>query len=596
MNDMATKQAATLGRVAALREGVLRVMKQHFPAQFSAAERQLGHKLGAREDADSVLLAFLEGFVRTHSPTGALAAPVPPVVDGLDELRAALTGAGFPVPAGADLRAWADQVNAARAAGAPAAPTEAPSAPPAPGAGAGGAVVPADEGGEPVGAVVDTGEVFWGEEAQSEPPADASGWDLGSLFDDPSPTPAPASDGVDAADLVDQLFHAANSPEAVPSTQAQDAPASAPRKPRRNKRRGKHSGASVLEESPFAPVKEDRPAATDHEGAPDPKPTPERERSADKPVEVHKSPPDVAPPAPEHGPAQGHQASQAVDDSPAAGAPVPAARTESKVLKPAMFPATQVPRPARARKPTRVPRVSAEPPADDEVPAVATERFGELVEAVAGPGPVFMSDLVRSSGSPGLVAAWEQHFMDQGTAAPVRVITPRGHHRARGALVVPHSPDLRQEQAERGPALWTECLQGGADRPRLRGARLYEVAVLLHKFADQVVWHQLNSNVLMLRLSTPQGLTGVVMWVGADSPAGPAGKQALAEALGQMVADRMVLLAVLTHESGARAVERLAGLVAEAAEENKWTPPMPVVASHSWEFASDGGASSLAVL
>lgn len=274
------------------------------------------------------------------------------------------------------------------------------------------------------------------------------------------------------------------------------------------------------------------------------------------------------------------------------------ARTAASVVKPEMFPPAQLPRASRAkRNAPRTPRVTAAPPVDrPELPtAVATERFDELTALIARPRPVFISDLVAASQSPGLVTAWESHYQDLGSASPFRVITPRAHHRARGSLVVPHSTDLRQALAGHGRSGWADCLDESADRTRLRGARLYEAAVLLHRFADDIVSHKLTSEVLALRLNTPQGLTGAVVWLGSDSPAG-SGRSALTEAVAEMIEDRMVLLAVLTHESGARAVERLASVVADDAATHDWQPTMPVVASHSWEFAADGGATSLAVL
>lgn len=540
LNDMATKQAATLQRVATLRSGVLAAMKQHFPVQFETTERQLGHKLGTRGDHDATVLAFLNAFMRDGTRPAMPAPRAQAQAQGLGELRTALASAGIAVGAGTDLSEWAAAVSAARPPGppAPATPTtvvhpEAPASPQA-----------ADD------------DLFWGPElappppaamdeprpdvfsaAAAEPEAGAVTWDLANLFADVADEPtSQGHEDLDPEELFDKLYENAPEPEAAaPSVRAAQAPEVAVQ----------GGPAPVLAEPVARVASKAEPAPAKVSGG---------------------------------------------------------ARTQLSVVKPEMFPAPTLPRPARTKRatPVKVPRVSAAAPTKDSgddapTPAVATERFGELLAFVAAPRPVFMSDLVKESGSPGLVTAWEQHFQDQGTASPVRVITPRAHHRARGSLVVPHSEELRAALAVHGRNCWAECLDDGPDRPRLRGARLYEVAVLLHRYSAEVISHKLTSEVLSLRLNTAQGLTGVVMWVGSDSPAGE-GRAALTGAVEEMIGDRMVMLAVLTHESSARAVERLAGVVAEEAEAHRWAPTMPVVASHSWDFASDAGASSLAIL
>lgn len=384
----------------------------------------------------------------------------------------------------------------------------------------------------------------WPTEEPDDVPPDLA-WDLSHLFDDPAGTgPAPAEESAEG--LFDRLYEQAPAPsDTVQAT-------------------------AVRETTPVPAGPESEPASV---GA----------GAITVPVQDD---PGVPPPAVvADEPAQ----------EPASEEPAAAARTADAVLKPQMFPAGQVPRPGRAKKAAgRTPRVSATAPTA-EAPAVATDRFAELLDIVTGPRPVFMSDLVSASGSPGLVSAWEQHFKEQGVSAPVRIITPRSHHRDRGALVLPHSDELREKAASAGRTCWSECLEDGPGRARLRGARLYEVAVLLHRFADQIVSYKLTPDVLSMRLNAATGLTGVVMWVGSEAPSGT-GREHLTHAVGEMIGDRLELLAVLTYESGDRALDRLAGLVAEDAAAQGWRPTMQVVASHSWDFAQNGGAAALAVL
>lgn len=539
LNDMASKQSATLGRVAALRNGILSVLKQNFPTQYVAAERQLGHKLGGHQDPDSVLLAFLEGFMRSYTPIARAVRPTAEAVDGVDELRAALAGLGIDVPENTDLRQWASSVNKARGHSSPTVPTETDPDTPNP--------LP------DVPTVTVDDDIPWGEEPPADPPMDVPDpvLDLGSLFgqDDSHP-----SGEIDPEQLFDSLY------DRAPGTSATGEPTPPPTNP-----------------PPSVDTAADDPVDT----------PPTHPKGTDSPSPGQDA---ATVAAPQEGERQAPAAPSGKKSRP---------RTAAGTLKPTIFPAAQVPRAPRTKRgAAKTPRVTATPPESPDTAGeaqVATERFDELLDMVTRPGPVFMSDLVKASGSPGLVNAWEQNFQDQGSSAPVRVITPRGHHRARGALVVPHAPELRGRLNAHGKNWWTEALDDGPDRPRLRGARLYETAVLLQRFSDDIVSYHLTSDILTLRINTPAGLTGVVMWLATDAPTGPR-RESLTTAVGGMIQDRMTLLAVLTPETGARAVERLAGVISEDAAAHRWAPTMPVVASHSWDFAADGGASALAVL
>lgn len=514
LNAMVATQTQTFARVAALRDGVLHVLKSVYPARYTEAEERIGQRLSVVDDR--VLLAFLESFVR------AGARPAPSAPTGVAALRTALEGAGFTLPAGDDLAQWAAAVRRP----VPATATS-PTPPAAPAPAATPATAPADGR---AGAAVDAAP--WDAPA----PEDMAGpptWDLADLFDDAGTTPAPQ---VPADELFDQLYEQAERGHAQQT--APEPPTHAP-------------------EQALAPTHAAQPAGVAEPAAPAVEAPP-------VPVETQPAP--------------------AADSDQATG----------QVLKPQMFPPSQVPRTAKARRTgAKAARVTAAAPGD---PApVATDRFAELFEKVASPWPVFVSDLVAASGSPGLVAAWEEHCRDQGNDSPVRFITPRAHHRDRGALALPRGGGLREKAAGVGRTVWAECLEDAPGRTRLRGARLYEVAVLLARYGSDVVSYKLRTDVLSLRITTPAGLTGVVMWVGTEAPTG-SGREHLAAAIEDMITDRLVLLAVLTHEGGDRALDRLASVVSEDAAARSWQPTMPVVVSHSWDFAGDGGASALAVL
>lgn len=219
------------------------------------------------------------------------------------------------------------------------------------------------------------------------------------------------------------------------------------------------------------------------------------------------------------------------------------------------------------------------------------ELFDKLVAAVVIPRPVFTSDLVAMVGAESF-AAWEQRCRDMSTDCPVRFITPKPRHRARGSLIVPHAPDLRAAASEFTKSSWAACL----DDRRLRGAKLYEVAVLLHRFGDSVLSNRVEDNLVVLRVTQPRGLIGVVMTLEGDLASGSDGRAALAEGVEQLLADRLTLIAALTYQGEKNAVNKLADALREESTARAWTPTAPVIASTSWDFASDGGSSALSVL
>lgn len=561
LNDMASKQTATLARVAALREGLTNLMRQHFTQQYTETERQLGHKIGSAREQDTVLLALMDGYIRTLLMQTNSNAYNPDMV----ALREALADAGVSVTPGADARAMALAVRAAKQL--------LPSPVPAPGSAPTGKKQTFPTGTPPVvESVAPPGQPTMAAQpvAQQTPQGDGGGG-LDSVFDagldevpwDPDPADYayddPGSEG-DAEWGLTDLF-SDDTPQPAPATPA------APSAP-----------VTQVPQPPIPAPVEQQPATPAPEPEPEPEPVPAQER-----VTVTTPPPVTAEPAP-------------VADT------AKPARTTNSALRPQMFPASSMPsggkKKGAKKSAPKKPRVSASAPGEPSAPAqegVATERFQELYDLVAEPRPAFISDLIAAVGSPGLVRAWENDFEDLGTKSPVRVITARQHHRERGSLIIPYAPNLREKLAQNKNSAWATALDDTGQQSRLRGARLYEVAVLIHKYGNQIASFNLEKSVLRARLTLPQGLTGIVMWVGGGSPSGGAREDLLA-AVGEMTRERLELLAVLTHEAGPRAVEQLAGLVAPEASSQKWEPTMPVIAAQSWQFAEDGQSSVVGVL
>lgn len=539
LNDMAAKQTAALQRITTLRAGVIQLMKQHFAREHANSEKQRGHKIGSAHDQDAVLMALLDGYIR-----GLIMRGEAHTHPDLEELRQALSGLGVGVAPGSDVRAMTLAVRATQSLlrePAPVPPTNEPVAAavmPAAGNAAvtGGSEVVADGAGD--GSDFDPGmDVVW------ETDADHG---LLAAFDDvPGEIPPPVSQDPQW-DLSD-LF---------------DAPEDG----------GETTGALTGEEllASLAPQEVAPPVARKDAPAP---------ALPDLPTAKPSPGPEVAAPV----------VAPAVDK----------VRTASDTLRPQMFP--QVAKPKKARG-TKQARVSATPPAPKEpaaaqVPVEGAEAtFEQLYEKVAQNTPVFMSDLVNEVADPGVVRAWAETFEDLGTAAPVRVITPRSHHQKRGNLVIPYSPELREKFSSQERTAWSECLDSGKKGRRLRGAVLYEVGVLLHRFQKDIVSFNRNGSVLSMRVKSHQGVMGIVMWLSRDGQLQGKPREELSKAVAEMVGERLEVLAVLTHETGTRAVERLAAAVSDDAAAQGWAPAMPVIACRSWEFAMDSKASAVSIL
>jgi hypothetical protein len=539
LSDMSAQQAAALNRVARLRQGVISALKQNFPVQFGEAERRQGKRMSSVED--EVLLANLDWLVSAPVRPTAATVTLPP---GLADLRAALTELGVAVPEGNDLAAWAAAVASYRPAGPATTGGPVGDDPPPPPA---QSPVPQPE---PAPTRRRTGQRPLARPSAADiPPPPEEELFLGG--DEPPPPP---EEPVAFSGDLDALFSEANT---LTSLFDPDVP-------------GARAGAAPdLVQALF-----DEPDV-----APEPPPA------------AVAAPEEQVPSASPATPAAARSPEPAVLPARAAG---PAGPT-----KPELFPATQVPKRKKPRT-VRTPRVSAAAPAALDVPIpeaaegveLTEEMFDQLVSSVVIPRPVFISDLVAQTGNPDLVVAWEQRCRDLSTDSPVRFITAKPRHRDRGHLVIPHSPALRQAAAEFTSSWWAACL----DERRLRGAALYEVAVLLHRFGDQVVSSRIEGDVVILRVNQPRGLVGVVLALTTDlGPEGATRKQ-VADAVQTLLDDRLTLVAVLTYSAAGNALEKLAGAVREEAAARGWTPTAPVIASQSWDFAADGGASALAVL
>lgn len=234
---------------------------------------------------------------------------------------------------------------------------------------------------------------------------------------------------------------------------------------------------------------------------------------------------------------------------------------------------------------TLYPPMEAEPSSTEPTENLSDELTTALVAAASIPRPVFTRDLVDIAGSSALVEQWESVCRADPAVYPVRFIAPKVRHRPRGSLVF---SDVHPASA--ADAWWQRCIT------TYRGAKLYEMAVLLHRVGDEIVSSRFTENAALLRLSTGKGLVGVIVTFETGMDDGSDARQALATFMDELLSERLVLIAALTTHGESGAVDGLVATLGDLALERSWSPSAPVVAARSWEYADNRGTTAVLAL
>lgn len=544
LTEMASRQAQAVSRVGRLRNQLVLAAKRAFPRAFGEAERSMGKRMS--EVTDEILVAYLESFMGT-----SILAEEP---EGVAELRQALNDLGVFLPAGADLKEWAEAI---RRHGDVIVPGSDQRTRPMPAP----AVVPArpvqpllrnrdllavvpkedfdlDDLFEPVpteaGSVTAVG--------MGESPEKVAGASLRTEpidlppFDDAHQPDDVFADGVtgeDAFDIVD-VFGG----ESIPG--------------------GEHAG-SAPEEFVFEDSTPANPTLEDPAIVPDTNPTP----------------------------------AAAAETGTAVTQPSLPAWATGKTVKPQLFPATAAgTKPAkRARKQVRtratapdVPEAGIGSDAGTGPEGLTEEIRAQLMAAIAVPRPVFTSDLAAIVGGDEIVSAWRDDL--QSGDLTVRFVLPKPRHRARGSLVIPQAT-LAGSDSNFSRSHWACCMEA------YRGARIYEMGVFFHRFVEQVISFESDGETVAVRMSLPNGLTGAVLIAGQDLAEGGATRVSVTGALDRLLRDRLVHVAVLVLN--AEQFEAVRAAVEEEAKTREWSANMPVTLSRSWEYV-DGTGTAIPLL
>lgn len=527
LSSMGERQAEALSRVGRLRGEMVRALRHLDPSGFVEAERKAGRRLSDVDD--DILSGYLHAFL-----AGALAGGSG---HGMHELRDALAAAGFALPAGTDPGAWAAAIRARQSysqATEPAPVTPVPVSAAAPAESATSAALPTlPVFPRPDSGVDDLADLFAaGDEVRAQHSAGQPGAvdDLEALFAGPDP----AVHGVD--DLED-LF-------------ADEAPAAT----------ASHA------DQPDEPVWQDLPDISAFWDEPTPPAEPD----------VSDDVTDAAVPEPLPMPAT---------EQTTASAPAKKATTRkaaNKPVRPQMMPLPGQQAGSLGRR--RTGKATSPLHADaSTMPTVPDDVHDALLAAVSVPRPVFMDDLRAIAADEASLTAWETR-MRADARAPVRFIPAKARYRHLGSLVVPRD-EIREVQTEFRHSLWNDCIA------QYRGARLYEMGVLLRLNASSVVgsWSCQDATV-MFRLTDGRGMIGVVTFLGPDPRTEDVREEVLA-AVEQLLPERLTLLVILATNT--EAVPAMRDLILEQASQRQWEPLMPVALSRASDFSTNRAGAEL---
>lgn len=540
LTEMASRQAQAVSRVGRLRNQLVLAAKRAFPRAFGEAERSMGKRMS--EVTDEILVAYLESFMGT-----SILAEEP---EGVAELRQALNDLGVFIPAGADLKEWAEAI---RRHGDVVVPGNDQRTRPMP--------APALTPTRPVQPLLRNRDLL-----AVVPKED---FDLDDLFE-----PVPVATGsVPAPDVVE-----------TPEVGAGEASSAGPDDPHPFEEAHQLDGAFAAEDAfDVADVFGGESIPGGAEVGPATEEFVFEDSTLENPTMEESTVASSTNPAP----------SAIIETDTAVVQPALPAWATGKTVKPQLFPAAAAgTKPAkRTRKQVRTRATAPDVPEAGNTNDVSTGSEGltddirtQLMAAIAVPRPVFTSDLASIVGGDEIISAWRDDL--QTGDLTVRFVLPKPRHRSRGSLVIPQAT-LAGSDINFSRSHWARCMEA------YRGARIYEMGVFFHRFVEQVISFESDGETVAVRMSLPNGLTGAVLVAGQDLAEGGATRVSITGALDRLLRDRLVHVAVLVLN--AEQFEAVRAAVEEEAKSKEWAANMPVTLSRSWEYV-DGTGTAIPLL
>jgi hypothetical protein len=125
-----------------------------------------------------------------------------------------------------------------------------------------------------------------------------------------------------------------------------------------------------------------------------------------------------------------------------------------------------------------------------------------------------------------------------------------------------------------------------------RGAKLYELGVLLNRLGKDLKDFSFTSDSSLLHIDTKKGLLSIVVLYG-NTILGD--DQSIGRLFTQLQSESPYEILFLQTQSEDSAIEKTISKLKYFKDELNWNPPSSVKVAYSWEFAEDRGTSAVSI-
>jgi hypothetical protein len=207
-----------------------------------------------------------------------------------------------------------------------------------------------------------------------------------------------------------------------------------------------------------------------------------------------------------------------------------------------------------------------------------------FMSAVTIPRPVFTRDLVSFCDDIEVIEEWEQESRSN-VDLGLRFISPKQRHRNRGSLIIP-SKSLRISSKKKSEDWWNTAID------MYMGAKLYELAVLLHRTGDEIISYDFNDYNAVIKLNTQKGIVVLLTVMNDRLEVGTDSRESLTSQIKNSSKEKISYIAVLSTLGEEKEMERLIANMNSINQEENLGLSCPLVASRTWEFANDRGSTA----
>lgn len=249
---------------------------------------------------------------------------------------------------------------------------------------------------------------------------------------------------------------------------------------------------------------------------------------------------------------------------------------------------------ARRGKPIKVQATRPEKPLfenltntsfEEEKNSMSNDFINKLIEAASINRPMFIRDLSAVANTREDAEKWEEICRLDPANYPVRFIGAKVRHKNRGSLVIPAN-SRRMVGENISDNWWWNAVD------LYRGAKLYELGVLLNRLGKDLKDFSFTSDSSLLHIDTKKGLLSIVVLYG-NTMLGD--DQSIGKLFNQLQSENPYEILFLQTQSEDSAIEKTISKLKYFKDELNWNPTCSVKVAYSWEFAEDRGTSAVSI-